>query len=151
MLVTILYRFAGEPPAGGYASFSDVQPGEWYSDAILWAVENGIANGYSNGEFGVDDPVTREQIVTILYRYADAIGIDVSATATATATAVTVAGLSGFTDIGDISDWALDAMKWAVAAGIMQGRTQTTAAPQNEATRAEVATIIMRFTEIILM
>ena len=109
MLVTVLYRLEGEPAVTGDISFSDVTSGQWYSDAILWASQNNIVGGYGNGTFGLNDPVTREQAVTILYRYAKSKGLDISASV----------DLSGYTDMGDISDWALDAMKWAVAEGII--------------------------------
>ena len=137
MLVTVLYRLEGKPDVNGDITFPDVNAGQWYSDAILWASENGIVDGYENGKFGLDDPVTREQAVAILYRYAKAKGLDVSASA----------DLSGYTDMDDISSWALDAMKWAVAVRIIEGRTSTTTAPQGTSTRAEVATIFMRFIE----
>jgi len=142
MLVTVLYRLEGEteenPEFGGQGSvFSDVVKGAWYYDAVIWAAEKGIVEGYNNGAFGISDPVTREQTVAILYRYAISKEFDVSA----------VADLSGYTDTGDIYDWALDAMKWAVAEGIVQGRTSTNIAPKGTSTRAEVATIIMRFIE----
>jgi len=137
MLVTVLYRLEGEPTVSGSIPFSDVKTGEWYSGAILWASRNNIVNGYSNGSFGLNDPVTREQAVTILYRYAEFKGLDVGESA----------DLSKYTDMKDISDWAQDAMKWAVAAGIIQGRTATTAVPQGTSTRAEVATILERYIE----
>ena len=93
--------------------------------------------GYSDGTFGLNDPVTREQAVAIIYRYAISKDLDVSPSS----------DLSRFSDVGDISDWALDAMKWAIAEGIIQGRTATTAAPQGTSTRAEVAMIFKRFIE----
>ncbi|MDR0491600.1 MAG: S-layer homology domain-containing protein [Oscillospiraceae bacterium] len=91
--------------------------------------------GYGNGNFGWNDPVTREQAVVLLYRYAQANGLDVS----------TSADLSKFTDMDDISDWALVAMKWAVAVGIIQGRPGNKAAPQGTSTRAEIAVIFKRY------
>jgi len=140
MLVTVLYRLEGEPSVTSYISFSDVKGNMWYTNAISWAAGNDIVGGYGNGIFGLDDPVTREQAVTILYRYAKVKGLDVSASA----------DLSGYSDVGDISDWALDAIKWAVATGIIQGRTETTAVPQGTSTRAEVATIFKRYIEGVL-
>ena len=137
MLVTILYRLERSPEISGELAFSDVKSGQWYSDAILWAAEKGIVDGYGNGEFGLNDPVTREQAVTILYRYAKAKGFDVSASA----------DLSGFADVDSISGWALEGMKWAVAEGIIQGQTSTTIAPKGNSTRAEAATIFKRFVE----
>ena len=137
MLVTVLYRLEGEPPVSGDIAFSDVKSGQWYSNAILWAAGNGIVEGYSDSVFGLNDPVTREQCVTILYRYAKTKGMDVSG----------LADLSVYTDAGDVSDWALDAMQWAIAAGIVQGRTATTIAPGESSMRAEVATIFVRYIE----
>ena len=137
MLVTVLYRLEGSPSVTGDIPFSDVGGGDWYSDAILWASENGVVEGYNDGRFGLNDPVTREQAVTILYRYAMAKGLDVSASA----------DLSAFSDMSQISDWAKDAMSWAVAEGIIQGRTATTIEPAGISTRAEVATILMRYIE----
>jgi len=137
MLVTVLYRLEGSPAVSGTIPFSDTKSNQWYSNAILWASQNDIVNGYGNGTFGLNHPVTREQAVTILYRYAKAKGLDVNASA----------DLSKFGDMGDISDWALDAMKWAVAAGIVEGRTGNRVAPGDTSNRAEVATIFKRYIE----
>ena len=137
MLVTVLYRLEGSPIVSGSIPFSDVGGGQWYSDAILWANENNVVEGYADGRFGPNDPVTREQAVTILYRFAAAKGLNVSASA----------DLSVFDDMNQISDWAATAMSWAVAEGIIQGRTATTAAPSGISTRAEVATILKRYIE----
>jgi hypothetical protein len=140
MLVTVLYRLEGEPEniadSGTRKSvFSDIYEGEWYYDAILWAAGNNIVEGYSSGVFGLNDPVTREQTVAILYRYAGMKELDVSATY----------DLSGYTDTDEISDWALDAIKWAVSKGIIHGRSSTTTAPKDTSTRAEVAAVFNRF------
>ena len=137
MLVTVLYRLEGKPSITAGSLFTDVASGQWYSDAISWANENRIVDGYSNGAFGINDPVTREQAVTILYRYAKSKGLDVSASV----------DLYNYIDMSNISGWALDAMKWAAAEGIIQGRTETSIAPQGTSTRAEVATIFMRYIE----
>jgi len=137
MIVTVLYRLEGKPAVTGNIPFPDVKPDEWYSDPILWANQNEIVYGYSNGKFGWNDPVTREQAVTLLYRYAKAKGMDVSASA----------DLSKFVDANKISDWALDAMKWAVAVGIVQGRPGNKTAPGDTSTRAEVAMIFKRYIE----
>jgi hypothetical protein len=137
MLVTVLYRMEGAPGVSGNIPFSDVNSGEWYSDAILWASQNGIANGYSNAEYGLDDPVTREQAVAILYRYAKWSGLDISA----------AANLSNYADIAGISNWALGAMEWAVSVGAIQGRTATTIVPDGTLTRAEAAMILKRYIE----
>jgi len=141
MLVTVLYRLEGELPVSGSIPFADVKAGEWYSDAILWANNNNIVIGYSSVIFGRNDPITREQTVTILYRYAKLKGLDVSASV----------DLSGYTDMKDISGWALDAMKWAVAERIVQGRTNTTIVPQGTSTRAEVAMILQRYSSTVLL
>jgi len=137
MIVTILYRLEGEPDVSGEMQFPDVKSGEWYSEAILWANQNGIVFGYGNGTFGWNDPVTREQAVTILFRYAKFKDLDVSASA----------DLSKFTDMDDISDWAQDAMKWAVAVGIVQGRPGNRTAPGDTSNRAEIAMIFKRYIE----
>jgi len=137
MLVTVLYRLDGKPAVSGDIPFLDVKSGEWYSDAILWASEHGIVLGYDSATFGLNDPVTREQAVAIIHRYAKYKDLDVSQSA----------DLTLYTDADDISDWALDAMKWAVAAGIIQGRTPTTIAPQGTSTRAEIAMVFKRFVE----
>jgi len=137
MLVTVLYRKEDRPAVNGGFPFPDVTNGHWYSNAVLWVGKNGIVNGYPDGTFGLDDPITREQTVVILYRYARSKGQNVNA----------AASLSTFTDIDDISDWALIAVRWAVAVGIIQGRTATTIAPKGTSTRAEVAAIIRRYIE----
>lgn len=137
MLVTVLYRLEGEPVVDDENDipFTDVNGGEWYTNAILWAAENGIVNGYEDGAFGIDDPVSREQTVAILFRYAKTKDLDINA----------VADLSGYADVDDVSDWALSAMEWAVAAGIIQGETPVTIVPQGTSTRAETAMIFRRF------
>ena len=138
MLVTVLYRLEGSPEVNGEIPFSDVNNGEWYSDAILWANQNGVVGGYTDGTFGLDDLVTREQTVTILYRHASSKGADVSASA----------DLSAFSDSSDISDWALPALGWAVEKGIVLGRTEESIEPKGTSTRAEVAMILKRFVEL---
>ena len=142
MLVTVLYRLEGKPVDSMYlmdneTPFRDVVEGAWYYDAVMWAAENSIVGGYGDGLFGIGDPITREQTVTILYRYAKAKGLNTGA----------VIDLSSYSDADDISDWAMDELQWAVAVGIIQGRTPTTAAPKGTSTRAEVAAIIMRYIE----
>lgn len=133
MIVTILYRLEGFPVAGS-VSFDDVKAGTWYTDAIAWASANGIVDGYGNGKFGPDDPVTREQMAAILYHYADYKGYDVSG----------MADLTGYTDANAVSDWALTAMRWANDEGLITGRTAITLVPNGTATRSEVAAILMR-------
>ena len=135
MVVTILYRLAGEPAVSGDAAFTDVAPGLWYTDAVLWAAQKGIVNGISDTEFVPAGDLTREQLATILYRYAESMGYDVSAQA----------DLSGFPDAGDIQSYATQALSWAVAEGLLQGFEDDSLQPGGTATRAQIATILMRF------
>jgi len=137
MLVTVLYRLEGSPIVTGQSSFSDVRDNEWYTDAVTWASANNIATGYGINLFGTNDPVTREQMATILYRYAGYKDYDVTK----------MTDLAAYADAPEISDWAVDALKWANAEGLITGRTASTLAPGGSATRAEVATILMRFVE----
>jgi len=134
MLVTTLYRLAGEPESPSVA-LTDVAAGQWYSDSITWAVNSGIAGGYGDGSFGPDDPVTREQLVTILYRYAGWRGDDVAKRA----------DLSAYSDVDTISPYGVDALSWAVAEGLVRGTGESQLSPKCTATRAEIATILMRF------
>jgi hypothetical protein len=136
MLVTVLYRLEGMPAVKGANAFKDVAPGEWYTDAVLWATENGIATGYGNGLFGTHDAITREQMAAMLYRYAQFKKYDTRKTN----------NLTGFSDSGSIASYALTAIKWANAEELITGRTSTTLAPKGIATRAEVSAILMRFT-----
>lgn len=135
MLVTILYRNEGEPEHKPENPFSDVASGQWYTDAVIWAYENGIASGYGNGLFGTNDHITREQLVTMLHNYAKWKELDVSNSA----------DLAEYADVGAVSAWAFEAMAWAVAEGVVTGRTETTLVPKGAATRAEAATMLMRY------
>ncbi len=135
MLVTVLYRLAGKPAVTAGASFTDVKSGLWYSDAVAWASANGIVEGMGSGKFAPDDFVTREQMAVILMRYTRYQKADTSASA----------DLSRFTDASSVSPWAQSAMAWAVASGLVNGRTATTLVPGGTATRAEVAAILMRY------
>ena len=121
MIVTILARMEGVNTSGGAT---------WYARGREWAMENGISDGTN-----MTGKITREQLAAMLYRYAKLKGYDVSASA----------DISGYTDASSVSSWATDAMRWAVSAGLINGRTATTLAPQGNATRAEVASILMRF------
>ena len=135
MLVTVLYRMSGETWEGGSAAFPDVEPNTWYSDAVAWASANGVVNGYDNGLFSVNDSITREQLVTMLYRfwlYLDGQTGD-------------PASLSAFADAASVSGYAKDAMAWAVAQGLIQGRPGGLLAPAEGAGRAELCTILVRF------
>lgn len=138
MIVTMLYRLEGEPKAGQNA-FRDVASDTWYSNAIAWASENDIAAGYGDGNFGPNDTITREQIATILYRYASFKGYDMTPSA----------DLSRYADTSQISGYALSAMQWANTAGLINGTTDTTLNPKGNATRAEVAMLMMRFCETV--
>lgn len=138
MLAAVLYRLAGSPAGDGKApAFTDVVPDTWYTNAVAWANGNGIVTGYGNGLFGGTDSITREQLVVMLYRYAKFMKHDTAA----------AGDLSAFTDAGNASDWAVEALRWAYAEGLITGRTATTIVPQGTATRAEVAMILMRFGE----
>ena len=137
MMVTILYRLENEPEAYKESGFTDVAEDSWYEDAVAWAAENGIVNGFPDETYGPELPITREQMAAILYRYAGYKGYDVGE----------AADLSGYTDAGDISGYAAEAMAWANAMGIITGRTETTLVPSATATRAEAAAILMRFCE----
>ncbi len=134
MLVTILWRLEGEPEPLGFNPFTDLTQ-DWYKDAVIWASENGIIMGYGNNIFAPDDNLTREQMATVLYRYSQFKGYDVSAKS----------NLAGYNDISEISDWALDAMRWANSNGLIVGRSPSILAPKGTATRAEIATVIKRY------
>ena len=135
MIVTILYRLEGSPAVTAANSFGDVAAGQWYTDAVLWANANGIVTGYDNGSFGPEDTITREQMATILFRYASYKGYDVSARA----------DLSGYTDAGQVQPYAAQAMGWVVESGIINGTTATTLSPGGSATRSQAAVILARF------
>ena len=133
MLVAVLYRLEDEPEAAVSETFRDVKDGAWYTEAVQWASETAIVAGYDNGLFGVSDSVTREQLVTILYRYAKRQGL-----------AGAAADLTAYADSASVSSWASEAMAWAVGSGIVSGRTATTLAPKDTASRAEVASMMLR-------
>ena len=137
MLVTVLYRLAGSPKAAENSGFADVAAGKYYADAVSWAAENGIVSGVSDGCFAPDSRVTREQLAAILYRYARDKRYDTGKTA----------DLTGFADYGQISGYAAEALSWANAEGLVNGRSETALSPQGQATRAEVAAILHRFAE----
>lgn len=141
MLAVVLYNVEGQPESTEANTFTDVKGDMWYTDAILWANENGIVAGYDNGAYGVGDLITREQFATILYRYAQFKGYD-----------TTQGGMAvrEFSDYESISDYARPAMAWAVNAGIMGGMDDGTLMPQGKATRAEAATMLMNFCENIV-
>jgi len=136
-LVTILYRMEGQPVVSGDLPFTDVEAGTWYTNAVVWAAQNGIVNGVGDDTFAPGNDLTREQLVTILYRYAESKGYDVSASA----------DLAGYPDGEEIQAYAREAMAWAVAENIIQGMEDDTLKPAGNASRAQIATILMRFCE----
>lgn len=136
MIVSVLYRLAGSPAADD-AGFSDVADSAWYAEAVNWAASEGIVGGFGEGSFRPDSAITREQMASILYRYAAYKGMDVSARA----------DLSGYADADQIGEWAYEVMSWANAEGLLNGVTADTLQPQGNATRAQVAAILQRFLE----
>ncbi|NSF73414.1 hypothetical protein G4952_06165 [Blautia wexlerae] len=137
MMATILWRMEGSPVPKGKNSFTDVEAGKWYADAITWTAENGIFAGYGKDKFGPDDPITREQLAAIFYRYADYKGYN-----------LTVKGdLDKFKDADKITDYAKTAMQWAVGSGLVKGKSGNLLDPQGTATRAEIAAMLHRFIE----
>ena len=130
MLVTILYRAAGQPETTGQSSFADVLARDYFANAVAWASENNIVTGYSRTRFGSNDPVSREQIATLLWRYAGS---------------PSAGSTQNFADRNQISDYAADAVNWARANGIVNGRPGNRFDPKANATRAEVATILRNF------
>lgn len=138
-LVTILYRYAGSPAVSGATPFTDLDASQkWYQDAVKWAYQNKIVNGITSTTFGPDEKITRQQLVTILYRYCgDYLGRDVTARA----------GLSSFSDAKSVESYALAPFQWAVKMGYVNGVTSTTLEPFGNATRAQISTIMMRFAE----
>ena len=139
MIVTMLHRFEGEPAVDYDMDFTDVEDGKWYTEAIRWAAVNGIVTGYGDGRFGPNDVLTREQLATILYRYAKLKGH----------------GFTGmwafpltFDDAPDVSDWAYEAMCWMTMNGVINGVGNNKLSPKGSATRAQVATMLMRYEAI---
>ena len=135
MAVTMLYRMEGEPAAAAGALFDDVAAGKWYTDAVLWASDQGIADGYGNGRFGPNDNITRQQLAVILYRYAQSKG----------------QGFAGawmfpldYPDASEVSGWADEAMHWMVMNGVISGKDGKLA-PKDTLTRAEMAVILKTF------
>ena len=137
MMATILWRMAGSPAPKGNNSFTDVEAGTWYTDAITWTAENGIFLGYGNNKVGPNDSITREQLAAIFFRYADYKGCELTAKGE----------LDKFRDAGKVSDYARAAMQWAVGSGLIQGKPDGVLDPQGTATRAEIAAMLHRFME----
>ena len=138
MIAQVLYNLEERPEAPGAAGFPDVAAGAWYADAVNWAAARGIVKGYDTGAFGPEDSVTREQLAAILYRYAQAKGYDTTRGGMA---------VREFSDSASISDWAQEAMAWAVNAQVLSGKGNGVLDPQGTATRAEVAQMLMNFGE----
>lgn len=139
MLVTVLYRNEGEPTADNGHSFTDVEKGAYYENAVSWAQQNGVVKGISETEFAPDAPITREQIAAILHRYAQWKGIDVSVGEDT--------NILSYRDFDMISEYAIASLQWAAGTGLLKGRTETTLNPRDNATRAEIAAILHRFLE----
>ena len=137
MMATILWRMEGSLAPKGENSFTDVEAGRWYADAITWTTENGIFAGYSKDKFGPDDPITREQLTAIFYRYADYKGYKLTVTE----------NLDKFEDADKITDYAKMVMQWAVGNGLIKGKSENLLDPQGTATRAEIAAMLHRFIE----
>lgn len=137
MIVTILYRLENEPTVTGTTAFTDVAADQYYANAVAWAAQNGIVSGIDATTFAPNNAITREQMAAILYRYAQFKGYDVSVKA----------DLSVYTDAAQVSTYATDAMAWANGAQLITGTSQATLTPAGNATRAQVATILMRFCE----
>ena len=133
MIPTVL-RTTGSIP------FEDVASGKWYSEAILWASQVGIINGYGNGKFGPNDPITREQMAVMLHRYAKLLNLNTTAKGK----------LIRFRDGNEVSDWAEEAMRWAVGVGLFRGDDTGALNPKNTATRAEVAALFERMIALIV-
>lgn len=136
-MAAIFCRLDGSPAVEGRNNYTDVEYGSWYYDAVTWARQSGVMSGYGNNLFGPNDPVTRQQLAAMFCNYANYKGYDVTA----------AGGLSGFTDGGEISPWAQDAVKWAVGIGLMNGKGGGILDPQGTATRAEVAAMLHNFIE----
>ena len=136
MIAAILWRQAGSPAANDAVDFSDVAQGQWYSEAVRWAASEGIVGGYGDGAFGTDDPITREQLAVMLYRFAQHQGYDVSVGEDT--------NILSYTDAQEISEYAVPALQWACGAGILQG-DGAALSPQGQTTRAEAAAMLMRF------
>lgn len=140
MLVTVLHRLEDEAKAGQAPTFPDVAEGAWYADAVAWASANEIVTGTGAG-FDPDGQISREQLATMFYRYAKAVGLDVTADKDA---------VKKFTDAGQVSDWAGEAMNWAVSAGLLSGKDEKTLDPAANASRVEVAAVLQRFVPLFL-
>lgn len=132
-IVTVLYRLEGSPKVSGSTGFTDVPAGEWYSNAVIWAVKEGITNGYGDGIFAPDDAITREQLATFLYRYVNYKKFKMAS-----------GEKLNSKDAAMVSDWALDSMKWAVSLGVVEEVSKGTLVQTEDAARHMIATALMR-------
>lgn len=144
MITVMLWRLSGSPVVNARLDFADVAEGQWYTEAIRWAKSEGIVDGYGNGFFGTNDPVTREQMVAVLWRYAQNKGIDVSVGEET--------NILSYGDAFDVAEYAIPAMQWACGSGMVQGMSDPDGnglilAPESKGTRAQIATMMMRFCE----
>ena len=142
MIVTILWRLEGSPVVNYAMDFEDVEADQWYTEAIRWAASEKIVEGYGNGKFGTNDAITREQFVTIMFRYAKYKGYDVSVGENT--------NILSYDDAFGVAEWAIPAMQWACGSGMIQGiadGNQMNLAPQGNATRAQAAAILQRYCE----
>lgn len=138
MMATVLYRMADQPDTSGSSSFSDVPEDQWYSDSVAWAEENGVVNGVGDGKFAPDGKLTREELAMMLRNYADRyLQADVSAGD----------NLNSFADKETVSEWAKEAVGWAVSVGVLTGRDNNDLDPGGEASRAEASAMLQRFRE----
>ena len=139
MFVTVLYRLDGEKETDGH-KFTDVESGSYYEKAVSWASNNGIVKGISESEFAPNAEITREQMAAMFYRYAQYKNMDTAAGENT--------NILSYTDYGDISEYAIPAMQWTAAMGLIKGKTESTLNPKDNATRAETATVFVRFKEL---
>ena len=137
MIVTILYRLEGTPQVDQASPFTDVEDSAWYAKAVTWANAQGIVTGYGGGHFGPEDTITREQMAAILYKYAQYKGQDTSKQA----------DLSVYTDQGQVSAYARNAVSWAVAQGLISGTAPGVLSPGGSTTRAQAAVILTAFSK----
>ena len=140
MLAQTLYAMEDKPQASGGEDFSDVEEGDWYAAAVAWAAENGLVSGVGGDRFAPNDALTREQMALILYRYAQHKSYDVQ---------VDGEPLEGFQDVEKISDWAVEAMAWAVNAKLLSGTGDHLLTPAGTATRAQVAQVLANFCQTV--
>ncbi len=136
-LVTVLYRVEGTPVVTGESTFGDVANGKYYTEAVIWAAENGIVLGGNDGNFHPDETITREQLVAILYRYAQYKGCDVSVGEDT--------NILSYTDFDQISEYAIPAFQWACGAGIVNGTSASTLSPKGGANRGQIAAVLHRY------